>query len=298
MLALANDAVGVSSSSSSPSLKQEQQHDFRSSRQQTWPSSSTMGISSSKSSSGIGSNSSKATIAGYNDTSSPLASTSALSSASSDGHNGSSTTTGKSISPSLRVIEGKDPLSMTRPLQLYDRSTFEAAFPAQATHWSTSSSPSSYHPSSSSTSQSSSRRRPPLSSASTSSSSVTQTTTTTTTTSTGNTSNEDPFFYPLLCGNERQRLREFWYLTSGIHDDPDLALHLQNLLTIVKDLYDFDIAVMQFIDNDRSTSIDPNGWQEACCPRRETACAHTMLLQPGVGSSFASGLVCIPMFTH
>lgn len=58
-------------------------------------------------------------------------------------------------------------------------------------------------------------------------------------------------------------------------------MHLQSLLTIVKDLYDFDTAVIQLIDNDRSSSIDMNGWQETCCPRRETACAHTMLLQPG-----------------
>lgn len=96
---------------------------------------------------------------------------------------------------------------------------------------------------------------------------------------------EDPFFYPFLCENERKRLRAFWSLTSGMHDDKGLATYLQGLLTIIKELYDFDTAAIQFIDNDRSSSLDVSGWGDMACPRRETACAHTMLLQPGVSFS-------------
>lgn len=164
-------------------------------------------------------------------------------------------------------VEGQDPASFTNPLKPYDRSTFEATFLQQSSE----SNPLSSIYASSATL--------PSSAASTSSSSSGASATPA---QTPVSEADDPFFYPLLCENERKRLREFWYLTSGIHDDKALAAHLRGLLAIVRDLYKFDIAVIQFIDNDRSSSLSPDGWQEACCPRRETACAHTMLLQPGV----------------
>jgi hypothetical protein len=165
-------------------------------------------------------------------------------------------------------VTGKDPLSTSKPLRTFDRSAFEAAFP----HLTSSES---FSSDTTSLASSSSLDLPSSISSATSSSSPPPT-------SPLNDSEQDPFFYPLLCANERRRLSEFWYLTSGIHDDQALASHLQSLLTIVKDMYDFDVAVIQFIDNDRSSSIDMNGWQEGCCPRRETACAHTMMLRPGV----------------
>lgn len=177
-------------------------------------------------------------------------------------------------------VLGKDPLSGSKPLRAFDRTTFEAAFPQTlpspafsasdlTSLASTSDSTNNSYPTSATDSSASSTA---------SSSSIPASTPQ----SLDDLSSKDPFFYPLLCANERRRLSEFWYLTSGIHDDRALAAHLQSLLTIVKDLYDFDTAVIQLIDNDRSSSIDMNGWQETCCPRRETACAHTMLLQPGV----------------
>lgn len=168
-------------------------------------------------------------------------------------------------------VTGKDPLSTSRPLKPFNRSAFEAAFP----HFASSDS---FSSDTISLASSSSLDLPSSISSATSASSPPAT-------SPINDSEQDPFFYPLLCANERRRLSEFWYLTSGIHDDHALASHLQSLLTIVKDLYDFDIAVIQFIDNDRSSSIDMNGWQEGCCPRRETTCAHTMMLRPGVSAT-------------
>lgn len=172
-------------------------------------------------------------------------------------------------------VEGQDPASFKTPLKPFDRSTFEATF---LQHSSASNPLSSIYASSANISSSA---------ASTSSSSSTSEASTTPAQTPGS-EHEDPFFYPLLCENERKRLREFWYLTSGIHDDKALATHLRELLAIVRDLYKFDIAVIQFIDNDRSSSLSPDGWQEACCPRRETACAHTMLLQPGVSLDLSS----------
>lgn len=178
-------------------------------------------------------------------------------------------------------VLGKDPLSSSKPLRVFDRTTFEAAFPQALANPAFVTSDIS---SSASVSNSADISFPSSTNSSASSIASSASIPASTPQSLDDLS-KDPFFYPLLCANERRRLSEFWYLTSGIHDDRALATHLQSLLTIVKDLYDFDTAVIQLIDNDRSSSIDMNGWQETCCPRRETACAHTMLLQPGVSLS-------------
>jgi len=164
---------------------------------------------------------------------------------------------------SLRV-DVKDPLSSSKPLRPFDRTTFESAFPSS--------------PAASTTSTTTS----PVRSFSAPASALTSAASSSAAYSPRADPAEDPFFYPLLPGNERKRLAEFWFLTAGIHDDISLAKHLQNLLTLVRDLYGFDIALLQFIDNDRSSSLSPDGWQSSCYPRRETGCAHTMLLEPGV----------------
>lgn len=168
-------------------------------------------------------------------------------------------------------VDIKDPLSSTRPLRPFDRSAFEAAFPPSPTTSTSAGHNSSIPPSTSSSSTA-------ASSASTSSSSSHPATS-------PRSELEDPFLYPFLPQNERKRLHEFWYLTSGLHGDTTLATHLSSLLAVVRDLYGFDIALFQFIDNDRSSSLTPDGWQSTCYPRRETGCAHTMLLQPGVSQS-------------
>lgn len=190
----------------------------------------------------------------------------------SNGASAGSATAGSSSSPSFysaMPVQGKDPLSGRQPLRAFDRTAFEAAFPRSSTSTSTSD-----LTSLGDTTTSASATGTSSSSASSVSANSPR----------AELEEKDPFFYPLLCENERRRLHEFWRLTFAIHDDQALASYLQNLLSIVKDLYDFDVAVIQLIDNDRSSSIDMNGWQETCCPRRETACAHTMLLQPGVSS--------------
>jgi hypothetical protein len=161
-------------------------------------------------------------------------------------------------------VDAKDPLSTLKPLRPFDRSTFESAFPSSASSSTTSS---------------------PVRSFSAAFSTNLSASSSSTAGSPRAGFGEDPFFYPLLPENERRRLAEFWFLTAGIHDDTSLAKHLQTLLTLVRDLYGFDIALLQFIDNDRSSSLTPDGWQGSCYPRRETGCAHTMLLEPGVSGS-------------
>lgn len=163
-----------------------------------------------------------------------------------------------SLTYSSMHVDAKDPLSTLKPLRPFDRSTFESAFPPSTSSSVTSSPVRSFSAAFSTTPSSSTAGSPHP----------------------GN--GDDPFFYPLLPENERRRLAEFWFLTAGIHDDASLAKHLQTLLTLVRDLYGFDIALLQFIDNDRSSSLTPDGWQGSCYPRRETGCAHTMLLEPGV----------------
>lgn len=168
---------------------------------------------------------------------------------------------------SLRV-DDKDPLSTTKPLRTFDRAAFEAAFPPAT-------------PSSSSTASFPSSGLFSASPSTSGSSAVPSTSSSLS----PRAELEDPFVYPLLAENETRRLAEFWALTSGIHDDTSLSRHLKNLLTIVRDLFGFDIALLQFVDNDKSSSLGPDGWQSTCYPRRETGCAHTMLLQPGVRHS-------------
>lgn len=209
--------------------------------------------------------------------------------------------------------QGRDPRSSSQPLPAYDHSIFQAAFPtitSPSMVWSDSSTnaaaaaataagPNRGNPGGSgirlpnSLTGSISITSPPPSSFSAASASRRDSYSAVSVSATSPTSNvvytpkseqqEDPFFYPSLCANERKRLRAFWSLTAGMHDDKGLADYLQNLLTIVKQLYGFDTAAIQFIDNDRASSLDSLGWGDSACPRRETACAHTMLLQPGVG---------------
>ncbi|KKY17329.1 putative histidine kinase hhk3p [Phaeomoniella chlamydospora] len=91
----------------------------------------------------------------------------------------------------------------------------------------------------------------------------------------------DPYLFPTLTRNERLRLTMLWYYTSGLMDDKELLMRLQDKLNIARELIGWEFAIMGILDNDVYTRVVTSGLPLAILPRKESTCSHTINQTPG-----------------
>ena len=118
----------------------------------------------------------------------------------------------------------------------------------------------------------------------------------------------DPYLFPTLSKDERDRLTAFHRVSQGLEEDPVLMQHLAELVTIIKDIFAYEIVIIGIFDSDAYVQIVADGYPKLIVPRREvcspinyrdlpvnktrltrsssaqtdqSTCAHTILQPPG-----------------
>lgn len=80
----------------------------------------------------------------------------------------------------------------------------------------------------------------------------------------------DPYLYPTLAADEKDRLRRFYLLTEGIEQDDELVEHLRELVSIIRDSFGGEkIVNLGFSDLDDYIQILADGMEAVTVPRRE-----------------------------
>ena len=84
----------------------------------------------------------------------------------------------------------------------------------------------------------------------------------------------DPYLFPTLNKDERDRLTAFHRVSQGLEEDPVLIQHLAELVTIIKDIFAYEIVIIGMFDSDAFVQIVTDGYPKLIVPRREV-CRHS-----------------------
>jgi hypothetical protein len=79
----------------------------------------------------------------------------------------------------------------------------------------------------------------------------------------------DPYLYPTLNPEEKERLRRFYLVTEGAERDPELHEHLAQLISLARETTEYEICNLGFSDLDDYIQIVAEGMPTVTVPRRE-----------------------------
>lgn len=99
----------------------------------------------------------------------------------------------------------------------------------------------------------------------------------------------DPYLFPTLARNERERLTQLWYYTRNLKQDSELLARLQDKLNFVTEFIGWSFTIMGILDNQAYYRIATSGVPLAVLPRRESTCAHTINVAEKVRRYLSSG---------
>jgi hypothetical protein len=110
---------------------------------------------------------------------------------------------------------------------------------------------------------------------------------------------KDPYLFPSLSKEERERLKRFYLLTEAIDEDDEVMEHLSEIVSLVREGY--EMVNLGFSDLDTYIQVLTEGLPALIIPRREvrcrnyvpstswliagdiqSICSHTILQDPGV----------------
>lgn len=79
----------------------------------------------------------------------------------------------------------------------------------------------------------------------------------------------EPYLFPTLAANEKERLAKLWYLTRDLKSDEVLKARLNDITELVQDTFNAEMSMIGLLDNDAYTRVSAVGCPLASVPRRE-----------------------------